>query len=121
MITTLDTRRAVEYFDAKLEFTTGPAELHSMIERGEHVNIIDVRNEEDYRKGHIPGAINVPKERWDSFENLSRDRTNVVYCYSQQCHLAANACKLFAERGFPVMELEGGFNAWKEYGFKVER
>jgi len=40
---------------------------------------------------------------------------NVVYCYSAVCHLAARACISFASRGFPVMEMDGGFEAWKEY------
>jgi len=121
MITMTDTSRAVRYFNAKLEFTTGPAELYSKIESGESINIIDVRKEEDYRKGHIPGAINLPKNRWDSFEGLSRDRTNVVYCYTEQCHLSANACKFFAEHGFPVMELEGGFETWTQHALPVEK
>jgi rhodanese-related sulfurtransferase len=121
MITLTDTRKAVDYFDAKLEFTTGPVELHDMIEQGKNISIIDVRKEEDYRKGHIPGSINLSHEKWDSFEGLSRNRTNVVYCYSQQCHLAAGACKFFAEHGYPVMELEGGFESWQKHSLPIER
>jgi len=120
MITLIDTRKAVDYFNAKLEFTTGPLELHDMIERGENISIVDVRKEEDYRKGHIPGSINLPREKWDTLEGLSGNRTSVVYCYSQQCHLAAIACKHFAEGGYPVMELEGGFEAWQKCSLPVE-
>jgi rhodanese-related sulfurtransferase len=120
MITLVDTRKAVEYFEAKLEFTAGPYELNSMIERGDTINIIDVRAPEDYRKGHIPGAINLPKEKWSTFEGLSRDRANVVYCYDQQCHLAASGARIFAENGFPVIELEGGFEGWKQHKLPVE-
>jgi rhodanese-related sulfurtransferase len=47
-------------------------------------------------------------------------RVNVVYCYSQTCHLAAKAALAFLDKGFPVMELEGGFAAWKDHGFDVE-
>jgi rhodanese-related sulfurtransferase len=121
MIILTDTRKAAEYFERKLEFTTGPVELHSMIESGEYVDIIDVRSKEDFYKGHIPGAINLPKERWSTFHGLSRDRTNIVYCYSQQCHLAAKACKYFAENGYPVMELEGGFDAWEKHSLPINR
>jgi hypothetical protein len=35
--------------------------------------------------------------------------------------LAANAALEFASRGFPVMELEGGFEAWKENELEVEK
>jgi rhodanese-related sulfurtransferase len=121
MIVLTNTRKAVEYFEKKLEFTTGPVELNSMIESGEYLDIIDVRSKDDFNKSHIPGAINLPKERWGSFEGLSRDRTNFIYCYSQQCHLAAKACKLFAENGYPVMELEGGFDAWEKHSLPVSR
>jgi rhodanese-related sulfurtransferase len=121
MITLTDTRKAVDYFDAKLEFTTGQMELNEMIERRENISIIDVRKEEDFRKGRIPGSVNLPRDRWDSFEGLSKDRPNIVLCYSQQCHLAANASKLFAEHGYPVMELEGGYEAWQKYSLPIER
>ena len=54
MITLIDTRKAVEFFEAKLEFTTGPVELNSMIERGEYVDIIDVRSKEDFEQRPYP-------------------------------------------------------------------
>jgi len=110
-----DPAKARAYFEDKLAFTTGPVELDRWIKTGEdNLVVVDVRAAEDFAKGHIPGAINLPKDKWDSPQGLSRDKTNVVYCYTQQCHLAANACVHFASRGYPVMELEGGFEAWKE-------
>ena len=116
-----DPARARTYFENKMAFTTGPVELNRMIEsRENHINIVDVRAAEDFAKGHIPGAINLPKDSWENPQGLSKDKTNVVYCYSQVCHLAANACLGFASKGFPVMELEGGFETWKEYDMEVE-
>ena len=112
-MTLVSTKRALEFFEAKMEFTTGPVELKGMMERDENINIIDVRLPEDYAKGHIPGAINLPKDNWDIFSGLSRDRTNIIYCYSQVCHLAAAAARYFAEHDYPVMELEGGFEEWE--------
>jgi rhodanese-related sulfurtransferase len=112
---------AQKYFEDKLAFTTGPVELERWIKAGEdNLVVVDVRAEEDYAKGHIPGAINVPKEQWQAPQGLARDKTNVVYCYTQQCHLAANACCKFASLGYPVMELEGGFGAWKDNELDVE-
>jgi rhodanese-related sulfurtransferase len=113
--------RAKAYFEDKLAFTTGPVELERWIKTGEdNLVVVDVREAEDFAKGHIPGAINVPKGRWDNPQGLSKDKTNVVYCYTQQCHLAANACVQFAGQGYPVMELEGGFEIWKEHDLDVE-
>jgi len=113
--------RAKAYFEDKLAFTTGPVELDRWIKTGQdNLVIVDVRAAEDFAKGHIPGAINVPKEKWDNPQGLNRDKTQVVYCYTQQCHLAANACVRFAGKGYPVMELEGGFETWKENELDVE-
>ena len=116
-----DPVKAKEYFENKITFTTGPVELDRMLKAHENINVIDVRAEEDYRKGHIPGAISLPKGRWDSLDGLSKERTNVLYCYSLVCHLAATAACEFAAKGYPVMELDGGFDEWKEHGLGIER
>jgi rhodanese-related sulfurtransferase len=68
----------------------------------------------------VPGAINLPKGSWDKPEGLRKDAMNVVYCYTQQCHLAANACVRFASQGYPVMEMDGGFEAWQENELETE-
>jgi rhodanese-related sulfurtransferase len=113
--------QARAYFEQKLAFTTGPVELNKWIKsREDNLVVVDVREEEDYRKGHIPGAINLPRDKWQNPQGLSRDKTNVVYCYTQQCHLAANACVQFASAGYSVMELDGGFETWKEYDLDIE-
>ena len=118
---TRDLSRAQSYFEDKLAFTTGPVELNQMIQSGEHdFNVIDVREAEDYAKGHIPTAINLPRDQWSSLQGLSKEKLNIIYCYTHVCHLGAKACALFAKQGYPVMELEGGFEQWKENDLDVE-
>ena len=111
---------AKQFFEKKMQFTTGPVELNRMMEQSQGVNVVDVRAAEDYAKGHIPGAINLPKEKWDALTGLSKDKQNVLYCYSHVCHLAASAAVQFAGAGYPVMELDGGWEAWQEYEMPVE-
>lgn len=115
-----DPARAKEYFEDKTAFTTGPVELERAIKAGD-VNVIDVRAAEDYEKGHIPGAKSLPKTRWNTLEGLERDKPNVLYCYSQVCHLAATAAVEFAGQGYSVIELEGGFDEWKEHDLPIEK
>jgi rhodanese-related sulfurtransferase len=117
---TRNTQKAKEYFEAKMAFTTGPVELERMMKQGQ-VNVVDVRAAEDYAQGHIPGAVNLPKDKWHTLEGLRKDKTNVIYCYSQVCHLAAAAALEFASKGYPVMELEGGFRTWKEHEMDIEK
>lgn len=116
----VDPVRAKAFFQDKLDFTTGPVEVSRMIKEGETINIVDVREAEDFEKGHIPGAINLPHDKWESLDGLAKDRLNVLYCYTQQCHLAAKAAVLFADRGFSVMEMDGGFEAWRENDLDID-
>jgi len=118
---TYDSARAKQFFANKMAFTTGPVELNRRIEQKDNIVIVDVREAEDYRKGHIPNAINLPKAQWQSAEGLRKDALNVLYCYTVVCHLAANAAVEFAGRGFPVMEMDGGFEAWKENELPVKK
>jgi rhodanese-related sulfurtransferase len=117
-----DPIRAANYFLAKMSFTTGPVELDRRLREGEGLLVVvDVREADDYAKGHIPGAINLPKEQWPTADGLRKDATNVLYCYSHVCHLAASAAVEFGRRGFPVMEMDGGFDAWKGHEREIER
>jgi rhodanese-related sulfurtransferase len=115
-----DPSRARAFFEQKVAFTTGPVELSHAIEGHENIVIVDVREAEDYAKAHIPGAVNLPKGTWDKPEGLRKDAMNIVYCYTQQCHLGANACVRFASQGYPVMEMDGGFEAWQENDLDTE-
>jgi rhodanese-related sulfurtransferase len=113
--------KAEEYFANKNNFTTGPVEVSKKIEAGDHIVIIDVRAEEDFREGHLPGAVNLPEDQWLTLQGPRKDLPNIFYCYSQTCHLASQAAQFFAHEGYPVMEMEGGFEAWKENELKVEK
>lgn len=118
---TPETSKALEYFEAKNQFTTGPVEVWHMIEDGrEDVRIVDVRAAEDYEKAHVPGAVSLPRDRWQDPQGLAKDKTNVLYCYTQTCHLAVKAAIELAGQGYPVMEMEGGFKAWQESGLDTE-
>src|SRR5687767_10126451 len=112
--------KAREYFANKMAFTTGPVELAQNLNNGNDVVVIDVREADDYKKGHIPGAINLPREKWSSGEGLRKESLNVLCCYSHVCHLAAAAAVEFASRGYPVMEMDGGFEVWKENDLEIE-
>jgi rhodanese-related sulfurtransferase len=116
-----DTRQARDYFAQKLAFVTGPFELDGQIKRKEPMTIVDVRLPSDFRAGHIPGAINLPQGKWHTLAGLSKDRTAVIYCYSQTCKLAAAAAVEFASAGIAVVEMEGGFEAWQKSNLPVEQ
>ena len=116
-----DLQQARDFFRRKLAFTTGPHELAAAIDaRRDDFAIVDVRYPGDFRKGHIPGAVSLPKGQWASPRGLAKDKLNILYCYSQTCHLAAEAALELLAQGYRVAEMEGGFAAWEANGSPVE-
>jgi rhodanese-related sulfurtransferase len=115
-----DPARARAFFEQKVAFTTGPVEVDHLIKGRSDVVIVDVREAADYAKAHVPGAINIPQGQWNNPQGLQKNKTNIVYCYTVTCHLGAKACVEFAGQGFPVMEMDGGFEAWRENDLEVE-
>lgn len=116
---TYDLHAAREHFAAKQAFTTGPHELLGMIDGKEDVVIVDVRFPTDYRKGHVPGAVNLPKGKWHDPQGLSKEKLNVLYCYNQTCHLAAEAALELLWQGYRVVEMEGGFATWEANSYPI--
>src|SRR6188768_4548557 len=114
-----DFTAARAYFAQKAAATTGPHELLGMIDRKEDIVVVDVRFPTDFRKAHIPGAVNLPKGKWQNAAGLSKEKLNVLYCYNQQCHLAAEAALELLAQGYRVVEMEGGFATWEANGSPV--
>ena len=102
-------------------FSIGPLELERRLREGEEMVLVDVREVADYAAGHLPDAICFPKEQWPGGDGLDREVLNVVYCDSHLCHLASAAAAEFAGRGYSVVELAGGIEAWKANKLTVER
>jgi rhodanese-related sulfurtransferase len=90
--------KARRFFAGKMAFTTGPVETSHQLGKKADVVIMDLRESRDFKKGHVPGAINLPQEKW-----------------------GAPAAMQFAAKGYSVMEMDGGFESWKENGLKTAR
>lgn len=122
MSTTLNRNTAaVEYFKQKLEFEVGPVELKQILDRGEPVQVVDLRTPDLYKEAHIPTAVNGDFAQFEQFiTKLDRDVTTVVYCYNITCHLSAKAALYLAERGYKVRELAGGWDKWVEAKFATQ-
>ncbi len=117
-----NTERAEDFFANRLAFTLGPVELKKM-QAENKVKLIDVRSKNDFEESHIPHAISIPKDEIkNKMQELSPLDVHVVYCYNQQCHLASSAALELSKNGYPVMELEGGFDVWiNDFQFEIEQ
>jgi rhodanese-related sulfurtransferase/DNA-binding MarR family transcriptional regulator len=84
------------------------------------VTVLDVRPPEEYRAGHIPGALSIPlKELKERLAALPRDQDIVAYCRGPYCVLAAQAVALLREHGFRAIRLEDGVVDWRAHGLPI--
>jgi rhodanese-related sulfurtransferase len=96
------------------------AELLRRVREGE-VSVLDVRPPEEYRAGHIPGALSVPLAQLKKrLSELPRDREIVAYCRGPYCVMAVEAVELLRRKGFRAHRLEHGIVDWRARGWRVE-
>ena len=84
------------------------------------VTILDVRPVEEYRAGHIPGAISIPLRQLEyQLSELPQDEEIVAYCRGPYCVLAIQAVEMLRKKGFRAVRLEDSVQDWRAMGFPV--
>jgi rhodanese-related sulfurtransferase len=95
------------------------AELLDRVRKGV-VTVLDVRPEEEYAAGHIPGAINVPLDKLERFlARLPKRKEVIAYCRGPYCVMSFQAVEQLRERGFRARRLENGLPEWRAAGLPV--
>jgi rhodanese-related sulfurtransferase/DNA-binding transcriptional ArsR family regulator len=95
-------------------------ELLARMDRG-LVTVIDVRPADEFRIGHLPGAINVPlPELGSKLALLDPGREIVAYCRGPWCVMSFEAVAELRKRGFSAYRLEDGLPEWKAAGLAIE-
>lgn len=88
-------------------------ELATRIRQGATV-VLDVRPAEEYRAGHIPGALSIPVDELnDRINELPVDVGIVVYCRGEYCVLAYYAVRLLTAKGRGAIRLQDGMLEWR--------
>lgn len=97
-----------------------PEEMQSFLDV-ENVQLIDVRSQEEFDKGHIKGAQNIDFFSPTFFEDISKlDKDKPVYLYCNSGKRSANCAEKMIEIGFvKIYDLEGGISKWKHEGLEV--
>ncbi len=84
------------------------------------VLVLDVRPSEEYRAGHIPGAVSVPVEELeDRIGELPSGKELVAYCRGPYCVLAFRAVEILRARGLQARRLADGFPEWRAAGLPI--
>jgi rhodanese-related sulfurtransferase len=95
-------------------------ELMRRVKRGE-VTVLDVRPVEEYRAGHIPGALSIPVDELKTrLKELPKTREVVAYCRGPYCVMAVEAVALLRKKGFKAQRMELGVVDWRARGWRVD-
>jgi rhodanese-related sulfurtransferase/DNA-binding transcriptional ArsR family regulator len=109
------------YLESRDELEPVPREeLRRRVRAGRAV-VIDVRPREEYRAGHIPGALSIPLEELDArLGELPARKEVVAYCRGPYCVMAYEAVARLRARGRRARRLTDGFPEWRASGLPVQ-
>jgi len=102
------------------------AKVKEKLDAEEDVVVVSIRKPEDYAKGHIEGAINIPfgKGMQANFTQLPKDKKVLVYCYSGQT--AGQTVGIMRLLGYDAASIKSGMgtggtagSGWGNEGFPV--
>jgi ArsR family transcriptional regulator len=114
-------RIVTTYFRARdqLEPVTAKELLAGLRDRS--MVLLDVRPEDEYGLGHLPGAMNIPLRQLEQrLTELPRKQAIVAYCRGPYCVLSFEAVAALRTHGFNVRRFENGFPEWKAAGLPIE-
>ena len=96
--------------------------LAGMLQRGEAPVLVDVRSAVNRNDGRIPGAIVFNDDAWPAdLQAAHDDAFVVVYCACPNEASAVLVAKKLMQRGFKrVRPLQGGIDAWRAAGLRIE-
>jgi len=88
----------------------------------ENAVIVDMREDKDYREGHIVNAVHAPSGSSNPVEKLAQYREKPVIVYCRSGHRSSGYCRMLRKQGFTsVYNLAGGVLGWQKSGLPLIR
>ena len=109
-----------DYFQSRDDMEpVSRSELLARMKKGD-VQLLDVRPEDEFALGHLPGARNIPLDRLKKkLSTLDPEKEIVAYCRGPYCVLSFETVATLRKKGFRVRRLEDGLPEWKAAGLPV--
>ena len=102
---------------------TTPEEIRRRQERGERFNLVDVREDNEWERGRVLGAMHLGKgviER--DVERTIPDHDSEIVLYCGGGYRSALAADVLQRMGYKnVLSMDGGWKRWKELGYPTEQ
>jgi rhodanese-related sulfurtransferase len=93
--------------------------LHTRLDSGERLRLLDIRSESEVSQGILPGAEHLPMHLIPlRLTELPKHEPLVLYCRSGA--RSYHACAYLKQQGYDnVINLRGGILAWARHGFDI--
>lgn len=93
-----------------------PAEYIKALQADNTAFLLDVRRADEYAEGHLPGAalLDVTDSIGFAEGMKSLDKEKTIYIYCRSGRRSQTAAKRLIDNGFRVIDMQGGYNAWKK-------
>ena len=112
---------AISHFSSRLAHETDPSDVYAAQNAGDVLVLVDVRSVEAWDQGHIVGATHVPyRDIPARIAEFDPGVPVVVYCWSPGCNAGTKGALAFAQLGFDVREMIGGYEYWVREGQPAE-
>jgi rhodanese-related sulfurtransferase len=114
---------AIEHFSNRLRFETDVSDVHHDLHAATPgLVVVDSRSVEAWDQGHLPGAIHLPTREVAAraASVVPAGSAVVTYCWGPGCNGATRAALEFAQLGYQVKEMIGGYEYWVREGFAVQ-
>ncbi len=119
--------RLAEVEQIKRQFLEGregmePVDREKLLElvRQGAVTVLDVRPVEEFKAGHLDGALSIPlKDLQLRLSDLPRDQEIAAYCRGPYCVLSVEAVEMLRAEGFQAIRIEEGIQDFRAMGFSI--
>ncbi len=115
-------QQAAAHFAGRLSVETDVSDVHAALAAGAAFTLVDARGAEAWQQGRLPGAVHLPAREVTQRAPavVPAGRLVVTYCWGPGCNGATRAALAFAQLGYRVKEMIGGYEYWVREGFPVQ-
>lgn len=97
-----------------------PSQVHTLANQSPRPFLLDVRTPEEYKRGHINGAVLIP------LDELTRKMVRIpksreIICVCETGSRSSVAARQLGDLGYKVSNLRGGMNRWHRAGLPVKK
>ena len=113
---------AISHFAGRIAFETDASDVYAAQAEGARFVLVDSRGEAAWVQGRAVGALHMPTAEiaTRAAGEIPPDMPVVTYCWGPGCNGATRAALEFANLGYQVKEMIGGFEYWAREGYPVE-